>query len=322
MAAPHRLKGPPTRVIARRGHVREAQENTLAALEAALRSGADGAAVDVATTRDGTLVCFADDPPTRARLLGCAARSLAERDADEVASLELPAEVRYGSDAFCYGATAGIARLDDALELLAEGSLAVLRLAPPTSSLPNAPTYRVAGRAAELVQRMGLLDRVVVTSSDALALHRARRATRGRIHTAFEWNDSAALVGAWRRREEAAQDAAERTWRRHVVRALDRVKTSGPARRLLGSATAAAIEFTALGVELIHDLSSRGSLTGTFTLFPLDLDGIGHGLDGTLQARILARLVANGLDWVETDDPQRARAVVDRGWAAALVPHR
>jgi len=313
MPAPHRLRGPPTRVIARRGLIREAHENTLAAFEAALNAGAHGVAIDVGTTRDGTLVCFRDEPETRRRLLGDDDRPLAERDLGEVRALTLAQEIRYPAGALSYRTRGVVARLEDALALLPRAATVVLHLAPQTLGLPSAPSYRVPGRTAELVERMGLCDRAILISSDAFALHRARRATRGRVRTAYQWADSTSPVRAWEERGRSSWSLRE-----GFGRSIDRLKTSGPARRLLGSATAAAIEFTALGVDLLHDLSAAGALTGTFTLFPIELSGLSHGLDGTLQARILARLVGAGLDWVETDDPRWACAVVDRGWVGAL----
>lgn len=284
-----------------------------------MRSGADGVSIDVTTTRDGTLVCFADDAATRARLLGDAGPPLAERRWEEVAELRLGPTVTYARDTLEYAAEGAVPRLESALALLPRTAPVLLRLPPPTPQLPNGVLYRVAGRAGELLERMGLLESAVVTSSDALALHRARRATRGKLRTAYEWADTAALMHAWRLRDSGPEgDGPERG---RMVRMLERIKTSGPARRLIGSATAAAIEFTAFGADLLRELTVDGALTGTFTVFPLDLDGVGHGLDGTLQARILARLASAGLDWVETDDPQRARAVVDHGWVGALAPH-
>ena len=314
MAAPHhRLRGSPTRVVARRGLIREAHENTLAAFEAALREGSDGVAIDVGTTRDGTLVCFRDEPETRRRLLGDDDRPLVDRDLCEVRELSLAQEVRYPTGTLRYRRVGAVARLEDALAVLPAAASVVLHLAPQSLGIPSAPSYRVSGRTAELVERMGLSERAILTSSDAFALHRARRATRGRVRTAYQWADRASLVGAW-------EVSLRPSWspRDGFGRSIDRLKTSGPARRLLGSATAAAIEFTALGVELLREISAAGALTGTFTLFPIELSGMSHGLDGTLQARILARLAAAGLDWVETDDPRRAHAVVNRGWTGAL----
>lgn len=320
MAAPHRLSGPPTRVIARSGLIREAHENTLAALAGALRAGADGVSIDVGTTRDGVLVCFRDELETRHRLLGGALRPLVDRGHDEVRALCLAEEVRYPGGTLRYRSKGAIARLEDALALLPAAASAVLHLVPQTLGLPSAPAYRVPGRVAELVERMGLCDRVIVASSDAFALHRARRAARGRVRTAYYWGDGASLVRAWRALSEDAWATERSSPRGRLSRYVERLKTSGPARRLLGSATAAAFEFTAFDVDLLHELSLAGVLTGTFTVFPIELPVGSHGLDETLQARILSRLAAAGVDWVETDDPQRARAVVDRGWTGALLP--
>lgn len=325
MGRNHPLCGPPTRVVARRGLVREAHENTLEACDLAVRAGADGIALDVATTRDGVLFCFRDDPVARACLLGPGAPELSEWSSDDVAAVTLPETVAYPRARIDYGRAAAIPRLEDVLASLRCQTLVVIRLAASgisaDSSLPGPAVYRLATRAAELVCRLGLIERALFTSTDALALHRVRRATRGRAATAFQWDDTVPLIGAHTGR------GVTRPGRTDVVlgplaRVLDRLKISGPARRLLGSGAAATFEFTSLARETVHELKAQGTLVGSHTLFPLDLHGREHAFDETLQARILERLAQAGLDWVETDDPRRARDVIDRGWTATFIAER
>lgn len=322
MGRNHPLCGPPTRVVARRGLVRDAHENTLEAFDLAARAGADGVALDVATARDGVLFCFRDEPAARACLLGPGAPELSDWSSHDVAAVALPETVAYPRARIAYGRTARIPRLEDALTSLRPQTLIVIRIAPTALAadglLPGAAAYRLATRAAEVVCHLGLLERTLFTSTDALALHRVRRATRGRAATAFQWDDTVPLIGAHTGRGAARPGRADVVLG-PLARVLDRLKISGPARRLLGSGAAATFEFTALARETVHELKAQGTLVGSHTLFPLDLHGREHAFDETLQARILERLAMAGLDWVETDDPHRARDVIDRGWTATFV---
>jgi glycerophosphoryl diester phosphodiesterase len=59
LSAPDSRLEPP-RIVAHRGYSRAAPENTLAALRAAIASGADGAEIDVQLTRDGRVVLLHD----------------------------------------------------------------------------------------------------------------------------------------------------------------------------------------------------------------------------------------------------------------------
>jgi len=287
------------------------------AFVAALRAGADGVSIDVSTTLDGELLCFCDRADVRARLLEQAEPPLRERDLEALRDVVLRQEVAEPGGVRVYAGPEPIPRLVDALALLPRDALVILHLPDPAlAPLPSPASYRVAGRVADLVERLGLLDRAIVCSSDPLALHRARRATHGRVRTAFVWSDPAALVSSWLGR--AAAEATEAAGR--LGKVLDRVKASGAARRLLGSAEAAVVEFTALDHRLVAELRAQGAHVGTFTVFARELGPLSHGLDPTLQARILERLVHAGLDWVETDDPGLARTIVERGWTAMMVP--
>jgi glycerophosphoryl diester phosphodiesterase/deoxyribonuclease-2 len=139
----------PPLVIGHRGDPVAFRENTVAAVEAAILSGADAVEVDVQLAADGTLVVVHDD--TFERLWD---------DPRPVASMTWPQIARLGEGGH------GVPRLADLLEVsLATGIPLVLDQKHPIAAMA----------AARLVDRMGAGDTVFCGSTAGLAAIRAAR---------------------------------------------------------------------------------------------------------------------------------------------------
>lgn len=148
-------------VIGHRGASAYAPENTLSAFERAVALGADGVELDAKLTADGQIVVIHDQTLERTT-----------NGAGKVRQKTL-AELR-GLDAGSWfgAAFAGelIPTLEQVLETVGGKILVDIELtnyATPFDPLPE--------RAAELVRRMGLQDRVIFTSFFPTNLYRARR---------------------------------------------------------------------------------------------------------------------------------------------------
>ena len=141
-------------MLGHRGAAALAPENTLSAVRAARRAGADGIEIDVRTTRDGALVVLHD--PTLWRIAGETAHVA------DVVLADLRAVRTHGEP---------IPTLDEVLD---EAAGMLVNVEMKTDGTPGA----IAGLERRLASRLGRRsdDRVLVSSFDAWSLRRFRRA--------------------------------------------------------------------------------------------------------------------------------------------------
>lgn len=147
-------------IIAHRGFSATAPENTLAAVDAAIRAGADAVEFDVHVARNGTPVLFHDDTLDRTT---DGRGPLKERSLAELRALD--------AGSWFDRAFTGerIPSLSEALERLSDGSVRIY---------PEVKGYRTASDLAHMVdvaKALGVEDRTVFISLDweALELMRA-----------------------------------------------------------------------------------------------------------------------------------------------------
>jgi glycerophosphoryl diester phosphodiesterase len=135
----------------------------------------------------------------------------------------------------------------------------------------------IAAVATADIAAAGLTDRVLVTSSDA---RRLREAGRADVAIGYCWNDSLFSIGG---------------------RVLDRLLAAPPQLRAL------CVEHTLVGADLVRRLVDANVAVGAHVLFPLD------GRSRSAMAdREVERMVALGVDWIESDDPERLQRVLAR----------
>lgn len=148
--------GGPVRVIAHRGFSAVAPENTLAAFRRAIEAGADMIELDVLASRDGAIVVIHDEALDRTTN---GTGPVAERDLVELKRLD--AGSWFGTEF----ANERIPTLEEVLELAGEAILVNIEI----------KTEAVVEETLALVERTGMMDRVVVSSFDPRALTRARQ---------------------------------------------------------------------------------------------------------------------------------------------------
>ena len=92
-------------------------------------------------------------------------------------------------------------------------------------------------------------------------------------------------------------------------RMLIRILETNFVNRLLGTRLVGA-EHTLIGQKTVDRLHKAGVAIGTHTLFPLG-STTGKPIDPTAMTEAEAhRLVALGVDWIESDDPERLQALI------------
>lgn len=276
-------------VVGHRGVPKLHQENTLAGFRRAVSLGIPAIELDVRLTADRRAAVVHDN--NLARLTGLD-RDLDELVWDRVSKLRIRRELPMGVDV--HGAPS-ILRYDreERIPLLEEVLAEVAHDVAINIELKlDGPWWQaeIGEIVAGLIAKAGVGDRVIVTSFDPRKLLAAQR-TRRELAIGFCFDDSMfGMLGRFRAR------ALE--W------LLDRNFTG----RVLGTRVVGA-EHTLVGKDTVRRLHAAGVAVGTHTLFPLGTTGkpIDPRAATDEEAR---RLAALGVDWIESDDPERLLALV------------
>lgn len=300
-------------MLGHRGVPRLHQENSLAGLRRAVELGADGVELDVFLTKDGRVVVFHD--LDLERLTGQRGR-IADLTWDEVSKLRLQRRVFMGRDArgeevvIEFEREEPIPLLEEVLSELAGRALFDVELKP---SVPSHAEREVGARAAEIVDRVGVADDVVITSFDFFKLAASEEA-RPAVHTGFAYDDD--FLGAFepflRRLPELPSALARAAGNQNAETILGWLAEINAVGRFIGS-TVAAAEATLIDDDTVRRFHERGMLLGAYTLFPLDTAAVERVLSDEDEAERARRLAAWGIDWIETDDPARLLEVLGRG---------
>jgi glycerophosphoryl diester phosphodiesterase len=282
-------------VVGHRGVPRLHQENSLAGFRRAVELGIPAVELDVQLTADRHAVVLHDTH--LGRLTGRDA-DVSDLTWDQVSRLRIRRQLPMGVGP---DGSAVIARYEreEPIPLLAEvlaevaGRCAInieLKL-----DLPRWWQVDVAAIVARVIADAGAAHRVIVTSFDPRMLSAARRAQRD-LAVGFCFDDG-------------MLDFARVFLRQRTRAALTRLLDTHVVGRLLGSRVVGA-EHTLVGADTVERLHRLGVAIGTHTLFPLG-STTGKPIDpAAATEREVDRLVALGVDWIESDDPERLLARV------------
>jgi len=298
-------------VVGHRGVPALHQENTLAGFRRAAALGVPAIELDVRLTRDRRAVVLHDDDLERLTGSPGLVRDLTW---DELSRRRILRALPMGVDV--HGAPV-LARYDrvEPIPLLAE----VLAETPGVAinielKLDYARWWQVEVGAvvAEEIAAAGAERRVIVTSFDPRKLRAAGRARPG-LALGFCFDDGM-LHFARHLLDRLPPLAAdfERDDRRpghNARRMLRRILGADLIGRMIAARVVGA-EHTLVGGETVRRLHQQGIAIGTHTLFPL---GSTTGKPIAASAGTVDevhRLVALGVDWIETDDPERLMALI------------
>ena len=280
-------------VVGHRGVPKLHQENTLAGFRRAVGLGIPAIELDVRLTRDKQVIVFHDH---NLRRMTGSTFNADDLTWDQISKLRLKREVEMGVDAF--GAQV-IARYDREeriplfAEVLAElgGKVAInveLKL-----DIPKWWGIEVAAIVAKVIEDARARDHVIVTSFDPRKLRALGRA-HPQLAFGFCFDDT--MLNFARRVLEPR-------------RMLGRLLEADVIGRLLGSRLVGA-EHTLVGRDTVRRLHARGIAIGTHTLFPLgSTPGKAIAPSASTPAEV-ERLVELGVDWIESDDPERLLAMI------------
>jgi len=293
-------------VVGHRGVPALHQENTVAGFRRAAALGVPAVELDVRLTKDRKAIVCHD--PDVGRLTGLA-RDVHALTWDQISSLKIRKQLPMGIDAHGNRKVIQYAQ-EERIPLFAE----VLAELPHTAinielklDLNRWWPLEVAVVAADLIAEAGAEDRVIVTSFDPRKLRAAARANAG-LAIGFCYDDTM-LDFARPLLDRLPIRKADGEIRPNARRVLTRMLDANLTGRFLGTRVVGA-EHTLVGAHTVERLHTLGVAIGTHTLFPLgSTTGKPIAPSATTEAEV-HRLVALGVDWIETDDAERLMKLV------------
>lgn len=299
-------------VVGHRGVPALHQENTMAGFRRAVALGVPAVELDVRLTRDRRAVVLHD--LELERLTG-EPGNVIDLTWDQLSRRRIRRELPMGIDA--HGAPV-VARYErsEPIPLLAEvlaevaGKIAInieLKL-----DFPRWWQVEVGAVVARVIADANAEHRVIVTSFDPRKLRAAGRA-RPSLALGFCFDDGMldfarglldrlpAFTG------ELASD--DRRPGHNARRVLSRILDTGLIGRFVATRVVGA-EHTLVGAETVRRLHRQGIAVGTHTLFPLGSTTGKRIATSATSVAEAARLVELGVDWIETDDPERLMATI------------
>ncbi len=300
-------------VVGHRGVPNVHQENTLAGFRRAIELGIPAVELDVRLTADRRAVVLHDT--NLARLTGDLV-DVSDLTWDQVSRLRLRREVPMGVGVDGAQVVARYER-EEPIPLLEEvlaeiaGKVAInieLKL-----DFPRWWQIEVGTVVAQLIADAGVEDRVIVTSFDPRKLHAARRIRRD-LAIGFCFDDGMLeFVRPVLDRFPPRRDPQSTDHRpgHNARRMLTRILDTDLVGRLLDTRVVGA-EHTLVGEGTVKQLHRQGVAIGTHTLFPLGSTTGKPIAPSATTEREVERLVGLGVDWIESDDPERLLALVER----------
>ncbi|MBS1124441.1 MAG: glpQ [Deltaproteobacteria bacterium] len=287
-------------VVGHRGVPLLHQENTLAGFRRAVALGIPAIELDVRLTADRRAVVLHDH--SLRRLTG-SSFDVDNLTWDQIARLRIRREVPMGIDVHGNQVLMRYER-EERIPLLAEvlaevaSSIAInveLKL-----DMPIWWEVEVGAIVAKVIADAGVEDRVIVTSFDPRKLRALARALPTLAH-GFCFDDTMLNFAS------LLFDRLPETW--SAPRMLERILGANLFGRLLGTRLVGA-EHTLIGRGTVRRLHEQGVAIGTHTLFPLGSMGTKQIAPSAVTEAEVDRLVELGVDWIETDDPERLQKLI------------
>lgn len=299
-------------VVGHRGVPMLHQENTLAGFRRAIAMGIPAVELDVRLTADRKAIVLHDH---NLRRLTGSSFDVDHLAWDQIAKLRIRKRLPMGLDIHGKELVQEYER-EERIPLLAE----VLDEIAPKAAINvelkiDMPAWwgtEVAKVVAEVIRKAGVEERVIVTSFDPRKLLAVARADKN-IAYGFCFDDT--MLNFARPvldRLSPLGDGAllpERGIRANAHRLLNRILETNVVNRILGTKLVGA-DHTLVGRDTVRRLHARGTAIGTHTLFPMGSTTTKALSPAAYTEAEVERLVDIGVDWIETDDPERLQKLI------------
>lgn len=299
-------------IVGHRGVPMLHQENTLAGFRRAIELGIPAVELDVRLTADRKAIVLHDH--NLRRLTGCSF-DVDHLAWDQIAKLRIKKELPMGNDLHGVPIVQRYER-EERIPLLAEVLSEIADKAAINVELkvdmPGWWGVDIAFVVADVIRKAGVEDRVIVTSFDPRKLLALSR-RHDKVAYGFCFDDT--MLNFARPvldRLSPFHDGAllpERGIRANAHRMLNRLIETNLVSRMLGTQLVGA-EHTLVGRDTVRRLHSRGTAIGTHTIFPMGSTTTKTLSPAAYTEAEVERLVDIGVDWIETDDPERLQTLM------------
>lgn len=294
-------------VLGHRGVPKVHQENTVAGFRKAMELGVEGVEFDVFKTKDDKVIVFHDQ--TTERLTGVKG-DIEEMTWDEVSKLRISRQIDMGDGRMVtYASEEKIPLLEEVLDEF-NGKL-LMNVELKTYGLKW--SRRKTGKeTAKTIRKTGTENSVIVTSFDLFKLHSLEKEYPG-LHSGFAYDDGMiGDIGTWFTKiPEISSELSKAPGNQNDITFLNFLCESNVIGKLLGS-TVVGAEYTLLDSDTVAKFHQKEMLVGSYTLFPLDTRFVKNIDSEESQNQILRQLVNLKVDWIETDDPEKAKNILDK----------
>ncbi|MDI1428801.1 glycerophosphodiester phosphodiesterase [Polyangium sorediatum] len=308
----HPVFAPKTKplVFGHRGTPLLHQENSMAGFRRAAAMGIAGVEFDVFLTRDERVVVFHDADTER--LTGVKGR-IQEMTWDEITKLRLQKRVAMGKNArgeeivIDFPTEEPIPLLEEVLAEVSGRLLLDIELKP---EVPSFSERHVGAHVAEIVRRAGAEARVVVTSFDFWKLGAVEKAYAA-LHTGIAYDDNFldGIEPFLRSLPELHAEIGRASGNQNPEMLIHALMEANPVGWSFHS-TVVNAEHTLIDSDTVKRFHDRAMAVGAYTMFPLDTSSVKHPLPEPEEIERIRTLVAYGVDWFETDDPEKLQALL------------
>lgn len=301
-------------VVGHRGVPKLHQENTLAGFRRAVALGVPAIELDVRITADRRAVCIHDSELKR--LTGMSG-NVVDLEWSQLSRLKVLRDLPMGVDAWGAPIVIHYDREEPIpllAEVLSEVASRVVINVELKIEMPRWWRTEAAGVVAQVIADLGVEDRVIVTSFDPRLLLAARK-DHPNLAIGFCFDDTMLdfTNGVLDRLPALPVELARHHHKErghNARRLLNRIMETRLVNRLLDT-NVIGVEHTLIGSDSVKALHARGIAIGTHTLFPIG-SSTGKAIATTADTEAeVARLVALGVDWIESDDPERLLPLVN-----------
>jgi glycerophosphoryl diester phosphodiesterase len=266
-------------IMAHRGLVTDYQENTLSAVKAAERSEyCDGCEVDVFMTKDKKIVLFHDEDIQR---LTGEEGQISDMTWQELSSLSIQKELEVDGGNYTYQQEEAVPLLSDVLEEI-KGKDFIMNI-ELKAYVPKWSRRETGTEVAKVIRSLGMEAQVLCTSFDFFMLHALEKEHQG-IFSGFGYDDNMPLG------------------RRFINWAMEKNLIGG-----FVNSNCSIVEHNLIDDDSITKYAQKNMAVGSYTLFPL---AHAETLKINEHANEVKRLHGLGVDWIETDHPEKAYDVI------------
>ncbi len=298
-------------VVGHRGVPRLHQENSLAGFRRAVELGVPAIELDARLTADRRVIVFHDHSLTR---LTGEPGDASDLTWDQIAKLRIRRHLAMGIGAdggstfASYEREEPIALLEEVLAEISPRAVVNVEL---KLDFPRWWAIDIGEIVARVIADAHAEDRVIVTSFDPRKLAAARR-VNPQLSVGFCFDDGMLEpVRPFLDRMPPGRDPSTSDLRpgHNARRTLTRILDTDLIGRLLDTHVVGA-EHTLIGEATVRRLHAKGVAVGTHTLFPMGSTTGKPIAPSAMTEAEVHRLVALGVDWIETDDPERLLPLV------------